>query len=98
MRHGGSPADAYLSRGGLSELCLDAVATWPSSGDRPAVDPVRAVTPPRAKKSLGQHFLTDRSVLAGSSPPPRITAGDRVLEIGPGRGALTGRWSKPAPG
>ena len=47
------------------------------------------MTPPRAKKSLGQHFLTDRSVLARIVAAAGITAGDRVLEIGPGRGALT---------
>lgn len=47
------------------------------------------MTPPRAKKSLGQHFLTDRSVLARIITAAGITAGDRVLEIGPGRGALT---------
>lgn len=43
------------------------------------------------KKSLGQHFLTsegalDRMVAAGGVAP-----GDAVLEIGPGKGALTAR-------
>ena len=44
---------------------------------------------PRARKRLGQHFLADRSVLeriAGALGP---TAADTVVEIGPGRGALT---------
>ena len=47
------------------------------------------ITPHRPKKSLGQHFLKDRSV------PPRIanTAGiepsDLIIEIGPGKGVLT---------
>jgi 16S rRNA (adenine1518-N6/adenine1519-N6)-dimethyltransferase len=43
----------------------------------------------RAKKSLGQNFLTAepvaRSIAAALSPRP----GDLVFEIGPGRGALT---------
>ncbi|RME81407.1 MAG: ribosomal RNA small subunit methyltransferase A, partial [Zetaproteobacteria bacterium] len=41
----------------------------------------------RAKKSLGQHFLIDRRAIeriVGAVPP-----GSTVLEIGPGRGALT---------
>jgi 16S rRNA (adenine1518-N6/adenine1519-N6)-dimethyltransferase len=41
------------------------------------------------KKSLGQHFLHDRSVidriLLAIDPQP----GDRIVEIGPGQGALT---------
>jgi 16S rRNA (adenine1518-N6/adenine1519-N6)-dimethyltransferase len=43
----------------------------------------------RAKKSLGQNFLVDpgaqRRIVAALEPSPR----DEVLEIGPGRGALT---------
>lgn len=42
------------------------------------------------KKSLGQHFLTDRNIaekiVRGFDPKP----GDVVVEIGPGEGALTG--------
>ena len=43
----------------------------------------------RARKRFGQHFLTDASVLARTLEciGPRPT--DRLLEIGPGRGALT---------
>ncbi|PZQ25843.1 MAG: 16S rRNA (adenine(1518)-N(6)/adenine(1519)-N(6))-dimethyltransferase [Stenotrophomonas acidaminiphila] len=41
------------------------------------------------KKSLGQHFLTDRSyidkIVMAVSPQP----GDRLVEIGPGQGAIT---------
>jgi 16S rRNA (adenine1518-N6/adenine1519-N6)-dimethyltransferase len=44
---------------------------------------------PRAKKSLGQNFLVDpniqRKIVQALDPSP----GDRVLEIGPGQGALT---------
>jgi 16S rRNA (adenine1518-N6/adenine1519-N6)-dimethyltransferase len=43
----------------------------------------------RAKKSLGQNFLTDPNVARRIVGLLEIKAGDRVLEIGPGRGALT---------
>ena len=38
---------------------------------------------------LGQHFLHDRSVLARIAAALQIAPGDRVVEIGPGEGALT---------
>lgn len=41
------------------------------------------------KKSLGQHWLKDRSVLAGIAEAADIRPGDTVLEIGPGLGTLT---------
>lgn len=43
-----------------------------------------------AKRSLGQNFLIDRNVIARIVASLDISAGDAVLEIGPGRGALTG--------
>ena len=46
-------------------------------------------TPPFAKRSLGQNFLIDQNtalkIVKALEPAP----GERVLEIGPGRGALT---------
>jgi 16S rRNA (adenine1518-N6/adenine1519-N6)-dimethyltransferase len=46
--------------------------------------------PHRARKSLGQNFLIDegrqRRIVAALDPGPQ----DTVLEVGPGRGALTG--------
>jgi 16S rRNA (adenine1518-N6/adenine1519-N6)-dimethyltransferase len=42
-----------------------------------------------AKKSLGQHFLTDRSYLAQIVAAAELTPADVVLEIGPGTGSLT---------
>ena len=46
-------------------------------------------TPPFAKRSLGQNFLTDpnyiRKIIFAVDPQP----GDRIVEIGPGRAALT---------
>lgn len=41
------------------------------------------------KKSLGQHWLKDRDVLANIAEEAHITAEDTVLEIGPGLGTLT---------
>jgi 16S rRNA (adenine1518-N6/adenine1519-N6)-dimethyltransferase len=52
-------------------------------------DPAQAGFNERAKKSLGQHFLHDRGVVdrivLAVDPQP----GDRIVEIGPGQGALT---------
>lgn len=42
-----------------------------------------------AKKSLGQHFLTDPRILDRIRRALPAKAGARVLEIGPGKGALT---------
>ena len=44
---------------------------------------------PRARKRLGQHFLVDRGVLERIADALAPTADDVVIEIGPGRGALT---------
>lgn len=41
------------------------------------------------KKSLGQHWLRDRSVLANIADEAGILPTDTVLEIGPGLGTLT---------
>lgn len=43
----------------------------------------------RAKKSLGQNFLHDRSVIEGIVGALDIQESDTVIEIGPGTGALT---------
>ncbi len=43
----------------------------------------------RAKKSLGQNFLKSKAVLKGMVSAANITKTDIVLEIGPGKGALT---------
>jgi len=40
-------------------------------------------------KSLGQHWLRDRDVLAHIADCAEVTADDTVLEIGPGLGTLT---------
>lgn len=43
----------------------------------------------KAKKSLGQNFLTDEAILASIVAAAGVTANDVVLEIGPGTGNLT---------
>lgn len=42
-----------------------------------------------AKKSLGQHWLTDQSALQAMCDAGQVEANDTVLEIGPGTGTLT---------
>ncbi len=44
---------------------------------------------PRPKRSLGQNFLVDRDVRARIVDEARVGPGETVMEIGPGRGALT---------
>ncbi len=43
----------------------------------------------RPKKSLGQHFLIDGNIARKIIDLAAIAEGDRVVEIGPGRGILT---------
>lgn len=47
------------------------------------------MTHPGPKKSLGQHFLFDGSLLRKIVEGAGVEAGERVLEIGPGPGGLT---------
>lgn len=58
----------------------------PSAGDRL----------PRPKKRLGQHFLTDPRLLGRIADTLEATRDDTVIEIGPGRGALTEQLLKRA--
>lgn len=50
----------------------------------------------RPKKMFGQNFLTDRSVLARIVEAVDVDETDRILEIGPGKGALTSLLAKKA--
>jgi 16S rRNA (adenine1518-N6/adenine1519-N6)-dimethyltransferase len=43
----------------------------------------------RARKRFGQHFLNDDTVLQRIASALRLKPDERLLEIGPGRGALT---------
>ena len=44
---------------------------------------------PPARKRYGQHFLNDARLLARIAEAAELTKSDTVIEIGPGRGALT---------
>ena len=44
-----------------------------------------------ARKRFGQHWLRDERVLEHILSASELQTGDRVLEVGPGRGALTER-------
>ncbi|MGH7664403.1 MAG: 16S rRNA (adenine(1518)-N(6)/adenine(1519)-N(6))-dimethyltransferase RsmA, partial [Gemmatimonadaceae bacterium] len=44
---------------------------------------------PRQRKRFGQHFLTDPSALGRIAGALELTGSETVIEIGPGRGALT---------
>ncbi|HUI30893.1 MAG TPA: 16S rRNA (adenine(1518)-N(6)/adenine(1519)-N(6))-dimethyltransferase RsmA [Candidatus Acidoferrales bacterium] len=44
---------------------------------------------PRAKKSLGQNFLIDGNIARKIVDELSISNGDTILEVGPGKGALT---------
>lgn len=46
-------------------------------------------TAPFARKRFGQHFLTDQNVIFKAVAAANITSDDHLIEIGPGRGALT---------
>jgi len=48
----------------------------------------------RAKKSLGQHFLRDRTILEKIVQAAGLSSSDRVLEIGAGDGTLTDPLSR----
>jgi 16S rRNA (adenine1518-N6/adenine1519-N6)-dimethyltransferase len=47
-------------------------------------------------KSLGQHWLKDRDVLAAIATRAELTSDDTVLEIGPGLGTLTSELLRAA--
>jgi 16S rRNA (adenine1518-N6/adenine1519-N6)-dimethyltransferase len=51
---------------------------------------------PRAKRRLGQHFLSDPRLLARIADALGAGAGDTVLEIGPGPGGLTAALAERA--
>lgn len=50
----------------------------------------------RAARSLGQHFLVDRSVLDVIVDAAQLSRSDDVLEVGPGPGTLTQRLAAAA--
>ena len=65
--------------------------------DRPARrDGAGRLDLPRPRKRLGQHFLVDATALERIADALAPTRDDTVVEIGPGRGALTDRLSARA--
>lgn len=50
----------------------------------------------RAKKSLGQHWLVDRRIVHRIAEAADVSPNDTVVEVGPGRGALTGELAQRA--
>ena len=50
---------------------------------------IRRAALPRARKRFGQHFLVDASVVDAIAAVLAVDAADRIVEIGPGHGALT---------
>ncbi|MFN2397929.1 MAG: 16S rRNA (adenine(1518)-N(6)/adenine(1519)-N(6))-dimethyltransferase RsmA [Gemmatimonadaceae bacterium] len=51
---------------------------------------------PPVRKSLGQHFLSDPRILARIADAVMLKEGETVIEIGPGRGALTAQLAARA--
>ena len=49
----------------------------------------RAGAAPPRRRRFGQHFLHDPAVIERIVAALRILPGDHLVEIGPGRGALT---------
>ena len=43
----------------------------------------------KAKKHLGQHFLTDENIAKKIANSLQFSGYDKVLEVGPGMGVLT---------
>jgi 16S rRNA (adenine1518-N6/adenine1519-N6)-dimethyltransferase len=56
----------------------------------------RTSQPPYAKKSFGQNFLVDQNYIERIIAAVNLQPGETVLEIGPGRGALTERLVQTA--
>ncbi len=50
----------------------------------------------RAKKALGQNFLVDGNVIDNIIKAANVGADENVLEVGPGRGALTALLAEKA--
>ena len=50
--------------------------------------------PTRPKKSLGQHFLVEGRFLKRIIGAAEVVSGDLVIEVGPGRGTLTGALAR----
>jgi 16S rRNA (adenine1518-N6/adenine1519-N6)-dimethyltransferase len=70
----------------------------PSERSRPAAAAAEAGGYGRPKRALGQNFLVDSNVAAKIVATLGIVPGETVIEIGPGRGALSGPILDAKPG
>ena len=64
--------------------------TSPLQGEDRRFDSAPAHHSRRKQKMLGQNFLIDSNISKRIVDSAEISEGEKVLEIGPGRGALTG--------
>ena len=67
--------------------------TSPLQGEDRRFDSAPAHHSRRKQKMLGQNFLIDSNISKRIVDSAEISEGEKVLEIGPGRGALTGLLS-----
>ena len=65
--------------------------TLPLQGEDRRFKSAPAHQSPRRRKALGQHFLVDEKLADRIVVAAEIEPGERILEIGPGRGVLTER-------
>jgi 16S rRNA (adenine1518-N6/adenine1519-N6)-dimethyltransferase len=79
--------DALRIQKGSSLVYYDLATETPSQETKMRYNDI--VQTIHAKKSLGQNFLKSKSALTAMIKAGEIIAGDTVLEIGPGKGALT---------
>jgi 16S rRNA (adenine1518-N6/adenine1519-N6)-dimethyltransferase len=63
----------------------------PRRADRAGTRATGDDTLPPIRKSLGQHFLSDPAILGRIADALQATGTETIVEIGPGRGALTAR-------
>jgi 16S rRNA (adenine1518-N6/adenine1519-N6)-dimethyltransferase len=61
----------------------------PRPPNRTAAGGIRDDGLPPIRKSLGQHFLTDQAALVRIADALEATGTETIVEVGPGRGALT---------
>ena len=86
------PGDYYLKRGMFSAPDLDVTATW----EMDRIKESFLLRTRRPLKSLGQNFLVDSNIIDKIIHIADIKPEDSVLEIGPGRGALTEHLARKA--
>ena len=84
LRRRSEPVEAIVNAVLAAAECLRR-----EPGGRPHAPDPEDLTVPRAKRRLGQHFLTDPRILGRIADALEPGPDDTVLEIGPGPGGLT---------